>query len=293
LWALASAPREPEVVRRFAANYLELHHPLLGPARKEARSLGIEPRLPRESYTLAHVSPLFSDDRADVRRLAGVIAAQEALRWNDPDLLYRLAASPFREMRAVASELLLAIGEADADPARIPPLEWLRADPVFALAEQTEKASRELALALIRRHYERLGGASRLAWLMESADREVRLFAVRLLWEKHRGGRFGSEEALIRFLRTTLFGLPPGRIGAGQSAPAEAAPDRPFSASVAKRRLIEVLRDLAVADVAFARLVKPVLEELASSVAKGEWQSSVAALAWIARAHPDLSGGAP
>ena len=43
------------------------------------------------------------------------------------------------------------------------------------------KATREIALTLVRRHYERIGGARRLAWLMESPDREVRLFAVRLL----------------------------------------------------------------------------------------------------------------
>ena len=41
-------------------------------------------------------------------------------------------------------------------------------------------------MELIRRHYVRLGGAARLGWLMESPDREVRLFAVRLLWERHR-----------------------------------------------------------------------------------------------------------
>ena len=45
---------------------------------------------------------------------------------------------------------------------------------------------RETALTLIRRHYERLGGATRLAWLMESPHREVGLFTVRLLWEQRR-----------------------------------------------------------------------------------------------------------
>jgi len=72
----------------------------------------------------------------------------------------------------------------------VPPLEWLLPNEIFALAESSEKTARELALALIRRHYDRLGGASRLAWLMESPDRDVRLFAVRLLWEKYRQRAF-------------------------------------------------------------------------------------------------------
>lgn len=285
LWSLARDTSEP--LRRFAANYLLSHHPELHSRQQSAVSLGLKPALTAQDYAQSFVEPLFLDERPDVRRLAAAIAKEEMLRWNDPALLFRLANSVHRELRTAAGELLLSIGEADADPARAPPVEWLGADTVFALAESLEKTAREVALALIRRHYDRLGGKSRLAWLMESPDREVRLFAVRLLFEKHRRDRYRADDELLQFLRSTLLGLPPGRMERRELS-AEILPGRALSASVAKRRLIEVVRDLAVEDLEFARLIEPVLVELSGSVAKGEWQSCVAALAWIARAHPDL-----
>ena len=80
-----------------------------------------------------------------------------------------------------------------------------------------------------------------------------------------------------------MLGLPPGRM---ERRDADSLADRALPASVAKARLIEVVRDMAVEDTAFAALVTPVLEEMSSSAAQGEWQSSVAALARIRRAHP-------
>lgn len=290
LWSLARDRSEP--LRRFAASYLLAHHPQLFSTQHAAVSLGLKPALAARDYELSFVEPLLFDDRPDVRRLAASIAKEEMLRWNEPALLFRLANSPHRELRSAAGELLLGIGEADADPARTPPVTWLTADAVFALAESQEKTAREIALALIRRHYDRLGGKSRLAWLMESPEREVRLFAVRLLFEKHRRDRYRADDELLHFLRSTLLGLPPGRMERRELS-AEVLPGRPLSASVAKRRLIEVVRDLAVEERDFARLVEPVLAELSRSVAKGEWQACVSALAWIARAHPDLKTSDP
>jgi hypothetical protein len=301
IWSLLQ-PGQPEPVRRFAAAYLRVHHPEIGPGTDEARSLGIKPRLPRTSYTLERVRPLFDDGQADVRRLARDIGRQELVRWNEPQVLYELARSRFRDGRALAAEALLHIGEPDADAKTVPPVAWLATAQVFALAESPIKATREVALTLIRRHYERLGGIERLGWLMESPDREVRLFAVRLLWEKHRPlpnakaagpagtphARFSSTEALQQFLRTVLLGLPPGRMERRESTEG-ALPDRPLSASRAKRHLIDVVRDMAVEDASFAAVVVPVLEEMMHSRAKGEWQGCVAALARIRRAHPTLA----
>ncbi|MEZ5579768.1 MAG: hypothetical protein R3F40_10395 [Candidatus Competibacteraceae bacterium] len=67
------------------------------------------------------------------------------------------------------------------------PVEWLLPERVFQLAESRHKITRETALTLIRRHQEQLGDPARLAWLMESPHREVGLFTVRLLWERHAG----------------------------------------------------------------------------------------------------------
>ncbi len=300
LWSLLTGS-QPEPVRRFAGIYLRVHHPDLNPTMEEARQLGIKPKLKNKAYSLDRLRGLFFDAHADVRRVATAIGRYELVRWNDRALVYELAASRYREGRSLAGEALLHIGDSDADPKLVPPADWLSAPHVFALAESPSKATREIALTLVRRHYQLLGGVSKLGWLMESPDREVRLFAVRLLWDKHRPidyphgaeerqqeqDRFESLEALQGFLRTVLFGLPPGRMERREKT-GDALPDRPLPASIAKRRLIDVVRDMALENGWFAQVVAPVLEEFMSSQAKGEWQGCVAALAQIRRAHPNL-----
>lgn len=307
LFQLASGADQPDAVRAFAATYLKVHHPDLHGSTPEARQHAVTPRLDHDAFTLARVRPLFDDPRPDVRRLGVAIAKHELARWGDPAVLYAMADSRSPEVRGAGCDLLLAIGEGE----RALPIAWLDAGRVFTLAESPNKATRETALAVIRRHYERIGSAERLGWLMDSPERDVQIFAVRLLWDRHRpratpagwtprkpiaglplaAEPFSSEEALRQFLRTLLFGLPPGRLE--RRDPGEAARARPLPASVAKRRAIEVTRDLAVEDAAFARTIQPVLEEFLASQAKGEWQACVAALATIRRAHPDMKTALP
>jgi hypothetical protein len=311
LWSLAAGPKEPEPVRRFAATYLLVHHPDIGPNREEARSLGVKPKLGHDAYRLDRVRPLFFDERADVRRLAATVGRKELVRWGDRSLLYELCDSRFREARDAGGELLMAIGRPEPGE-DVPPADWIDGARVFALAESPLKATREIGLTVIRQHYGVIGGAHRLANLMESPDREVRLFAVRLLFERHRPRetpsewrpakgqkegfgateRFESADALRLFLRTVMFGLPPGRMERRDLAD-DAVPDRALPASVAKRRLLGVVRDLAIEDAAFARIVLPVLEEFMHSRAKGEWQGCVAALAHVRAAHPSLESPLP
>jgi hypothetical protein len=307
LWELATGKKQPEPVRAFAATYLKAHHPDLGPRTQEARTLGITPRLDQDAYAMATVRPLLLDDRADVRRLAVAIAGEEFLRWNDPELVYELAGASHREPRALGAELLLGV-LTEGDGGRRVPAAWLDGRRMFQLVESPQKAAREVALTLIRRLYDRLGGVERLAWLMDSPDRDVRLFAVRLFWDRHRpkpwpadhvprkqvGAPIGHERfadlaALRQFARTALFGLPPGRIGERDPiVPGAPAPERPLAASIAKKRLIESMRDLGLEDVEFARAIAPVLGEFASSTAKGEWQASVQALTALRARHGNL-----
>ncbi|HWO22407.1 MAG TPA: hypothetical protein VNO30_26795, partial [Kofleriaceae bacterium] len=303
LWELATGKKQPENVRQFAATYLKAHHPELGPRLPEARALGITPRLDHDAYALATVRPLFDDDRIDVRRLAVAIAGEELVRWGDPDLVYDLAGSARPEPRAIGGELLLGLIVEGSEARRVPAA-WIDGRRLFQLAESPHKAAREVALTLIRRLYEQLGGAEKLAWLMDSPERDVRLFAVRLFWERHRPKpwptnyqprkqvhaaigteRFADLTALRSFARVVLFGLPPGRIGERdplvEGAP---RPERPLPASVAKRRLIEAVRDVGLDEIELARALRPVLEEMSESIAKGEWQASVQAItAWRAR----------
>ena len=304
LWELAAGRKSPEAVRGFAATYLKAHHPDLGPRLAEARALGIVPRLDHAAYPLATLRPLLFDDRADVRRLAVAIAGEELTRWGDRDLVYELAGAAHKEPRGLGGERLLS-AIAAPDPAAAA---WLvEGARLFQLAESPHKAAREVALTLIRRLYERVGGAERLAWLMDSPERDVRLFAVRLFWDRHRpkpwpadhaprraaGAAIGTERfadlaALRQFARSVLFGLPPGRIGERDPvAPGAAKPVRALPASVAKRRLIEALRDVALDEIDLARAVAPVLTEFTGSTAKGEWQASLQALIALRARHAE------
>jgi hypothetical protein len=185
------------------------------------------------------------------------------------------------------------------------PAAWIDGRRLFQLAETPHKASREVALTLIRKLYDQVGGAERLAWLMDSPDRDVRLFAVRLFWDRHRPKpwpddyaprknvgapvgrqRFADLAALRQFARVVLFGLPPGRVGEREAlAPGAPQPERPLPASVAKRRLIEAMRDLGLEDVDFAQAIAPVLTEFTESTAKGEWQASLQALTALRAKH--------
>lgn len=308
LWELAAGANQPEPIRHFAAAYLRAHHPQLGPNDAETRVFHIQPGLTAADYPLHRVRPWFDDQRPDVRRLAVAIAREEVRHWNDPTLLYRLADSSHREPRSFAIEYLLRLGDTAVEPAL--PLDWLLPERVFQLAESRHKVVRETALTLIRRYCDRLGGAARLAWLMESPHREVGLFTVRLLWERQRPrpaavpsavgtvaqpavDSFAALDELRQFLRKTLFGLPPGRLERRELDSHQAAPDRPWPASVGKRRLIEAIKTLALSDAAFAELATPVLEEFRHSRAKNEWQHCVAALVQIRKAHPAVQVDLP
>src|SRR5262249_29092177 len=199
----------PERVRASAATYLKAPPPELGPRRPEAKALGIKPRLGPDAYPLATVRPLLADTRADVRRLAVAIAAEEIVRWGEPGLVYELTSSPDKEPRALGSELLLG-AIAEGEGVRRVPVAWIDGRRLFALAESAHKATREVALPLIGRLYEQVGGAERLAWLMDSPDRDVRLFAVRLFWDRHRPTPWPAtyqprKPAGVRLAATTRF----------------------------------------------------------------------------------------
>lgn len=305
LFELALGAKQPAPVRTFAQTYLRCHHPVIGPEQPEAKSYQLKPRAPRKAYTPEKLWPALFDARDDVRRFALAVARAELRAWGWHTRVYELAESEAKEVRNLAYDALLRAGEPDADPRCTLKPEELDAVKVFTLSESTLRGTREVAVELIRKHYARLGGAERLAWLMESADREVGLFAVRLLWEKHRPlhlpegwrpavknevreaastERFADVEALRTFLRRMLYGLPPGRAKEARDGMVA----RRLSASTAKRRVIELVRDLGLEDEHFARVVAPVLGEFTGSLAKGEWQSCLASLVRLRAAHPGV-----
>lgn len=311
LFELALGAKQPAPVRAFAQTYLRCHHPVIGPEQPESKSYQLKPKAPRKAYTPEKLWPALFDARDDVRRFALAVTRAELRAWGWHTRVYELAEAEAKEVRNFAYDALLRAGEPDADPRCTLKPEELDAVKVFTLTESTKRSTREVAVELIRRHYARLGGAERLAWLMESADREVGLFAVRLLWEKHRpthlpegwkpakkgdnevvphvgaAERFPNVEALRAFVRRMLYGLPPGRSKEAR----EDMVARRLSASTAKRRVIELVRDLGLEEESFARVVAPVLGEFTGSLAKGEWQSCLASLVRLRTAHPGVELG--
>jgi hypothetical protein len=299
MFSMATGRKESEAARRLAQTWLLCHHPKLGPQQAPSRELSIPADVPRESYTADLVWPTLWDDRADVRRFGVTVARAELARWADPARVYELADSPHREVRGIAYDALTQAGKPTADPALALSLDDLDPAMVFSMTESTVRGTRDVAMSLIREHYRRLGGAERLGWLMQSADREVRMFAVRLLWERHRpttiptgwappGGSprpgastFDDGEALRDLLRRLLFAVPPARGG----EKGDRRGGRRLPASAAKRRIVEVVRDFGLRDRAFAELVAPVLAEFTGSVAKGEWQACLSALMTLRAAH--------
>jgi hypothetical protein len=307
LFDLALGAKQPAPVRAFAQTYLRCHHPVIGPEQPESKSFQLKPKAPRNAYTPERLWPALFDARDDVRHFALAVARVELRAWGWHTRVYELAEANAKEVRNLAYDALLDAGEEGADKRRTLTPDELDAVKVFTLSESTKRSTREVAVELIRRHYARLGGPERLAWLMESADREVGLFAIRLLWEKHRPlhlpegwkpsnavaspvgatERFPNVEALRTFLRRMLFGLPPGRSKEAR----EGNVARRLPASEAKRRVIELVRDLGLEQESFARIVAPVLGEFTGSLAKGEWQSCLASLVRLRAAHPGVELG--
>lgn len=305
LFSLATGEKEPEPVRLFAQTYLRCHHPGISAEQPETKSFGLKPQLPRSAYTAERVWGALFDSRPDVRKFAVAITRAELRSWGYQEKVYELAESDAKEVRNIAYDATLKAGEPNADPACTLTPEELDPVKIFSFTESRKRSTREVGMELIRKHYTRLGGPERLAWLMQSPDREVRLFAVRILWERHRplslsqgwkprgkhvttvehAGRFADADALRGFLRGILYGVPPGRSADPRD---DGAGLRRLSASVAKRNVIEIVRDMGLKDPAFARLVEPVLEEFTGALPKGEWQACLTALMQLRRAHKDL-----
>lgn len=305
LFSLALGTKEPEAVRVFAQTFLRCHHPKIGKEQAESKQFNVKPSIKRDAYTMDRIWPALFDQRGDVRRFGVTMAREELRRWGAQSRVYELAESSAKEVRKIAYDALSQAGESYADPdfALLP--EELDAAQIFSMTESRMRASRDIAIELIRKHYKRIGGAERLGWLMQSADREVRFFAVRLLWEKHRprgvpaewkpkppagstkkarledAGPFKDAEALRDLLKRLLFTIPPGR----SMEALEGARTKKLPAGVAKRNLVDIVRDLALEDAAFAQIVAPVLADHTGSKAKGEWHACLSALMTLRSRH--------
>ena len=95
-----------------------------------------------------------------------------------------------------------------------------------------------------------------------------------------------SGENLRDYLRRSLFGIPPARLPKRRGKDGQTL--RPLPARKAKLALIEVARDLAVEDSAFAERVAPLFLEFVQSEGASERAACLVALTRIRHAHPTL-----
>jgi hypothetical protein len=108
-------------------------------------------------------------------------------------------------------------------------------------------------------------------------------------------GKPASDAALRDFVRRILFTVSPGRLpkASAEAARARKADKlRPLPARKAKLGLIEVMRDLAVDEAAFAAIVRPLFAEFMASRGESERAACLVALTRIDKAHPTASPSA-
>jgi len=293
----ADAPR-----RRFARRYLEFHHPALHEA-EVGRPIAPGMALPDGFVTLERATRLLDDERAAVRGLGIAMLKHDlvSLGATLPDLV-PWAELPHADVFEFVSEALTAPDKLEFRGYRLDP-DGFAVDEVYRLCDSLDPATRRLGMTLIAAH-PRLSVPSELYRLTESPDRRVVAFVVRQLWARYRrratseswtppdgdaGGRpdapFAEGADIRAFLRRTLFAIPPARPEkeAGRAklsaAPERRAPRVP--ARVAKLSLIEVCRDLALEDRAFARRVVPVFQEFLRSQGQSESAACLVALTRI------------
>ena len=323
LWAMATDPGPADApLAKFAQQYLRRHHPDICLAATD-RPVDPGAEIPADFLTWQRVRPLFAEPRQPLRQLALDLARWELARWAPPIFdLVALAESAHAEVREFVGKALLAADTPDVKRFRVDPAR-LSADAVYAFCESLHPTARGLGMELIKRN-PRLAIPEELFRLSESPDRQVVAFVVRTLWDLYRDrgvtrgwtppahpprrGRDAKEErpegvgaparpdklpaghlALREFMRRVLFTVPPAKPPpAADEGAAKGPRQRPLPARKAKLALIEVTRDLAVADPDFAAVVAPLIHEFMGSRGASERAACLVALARIAQAHPAL-----
>jgi hypothetical protein len=298
LWEMAIAPGNEDVsLGRFARRYIRRHHPDIA---MEETDRPVDPgaEIPAVFFSFERIAPLFHETRKPLREFALKIARWEFSRWAPPvKALLGLAESPFSEVRDFIAQALLADDAPEHKRYRIDPANLTPA-AVYSFCESPDENTRDLGMKLIERHAH-LKVPEELFRLTESPDRKVRAFVIRVLWSLYRDRGIteqwkpyvppqpalgqpppqrgegpphrpeklpASNEEMRAFFRRVLFEIPPARAESVKK-PEEGEQQgirvrlRPLPARRAKRYLVEVMRDLALEDVAFAAVVVPVLEE--------------------------------
>ena len=323
LWAMATDPGSADApLRTFALQYMRRHHPDISLAMTD-RPVDPGAEIPESYLTFERIKPLFYDKRESVRSFALDIARWELARWKPPiEGIVEMCEADHQEVRNFAEKALLADDGKEHARYRIDPT-TLTTDAVYSFCESLDAGTRALGMQLIARN-PRLAVPEELFRLTESPDRQVRTMVIHTLWSLYRDkGTTGGwkpapppattigkkktdkaeeepeapptrpenppakDDVMAAFFRRILFTLPPGRPPVVKTPGAKKKRKlRPVPARKAKLGLIEVMRDLAVEDTAFAGVVTPLFEEFMTSRGQAEHGACLVALTRIRNAHP-------
>jgi hypothetical protein len=279
--------------------------------------------IPLEFLSFERVQPFFAETRKPVRDFALELARWEFARWKPgAEALLVLSESPHTDVRNFVAEALLAEDTPENRRFRIDP-DTLAPSEVYRFCESADADTRRLGMQIIQRS-PRLRLPEELFRLTESPDRVVRSFVIRALWSlyrdrgvtpdwkptappapsigaaskaagpesrgpgvPHRPEKLpASPPSLSAFLRRVLFEVPPGPSEPSPGAKEGNRPRlKPLPARRAKLEMVEVMRDLALEDAAFAAGVMPLLEEFMISRGLSERAACLVAVTRIRHTH--------
>ena len=316
LWAMATGKgKEDDPIRKFAVAYLRRRHPDICLAETD-RPVDPGEEIPAAFLTYERIKPVFTDDRRLLRELALEYAQWEFARWNpSPEDLIALCEAPDPRIRQFVARALFADDTRQNSRFRLDANRFSAAS-VYAFCESADDGTRELGMLLIR-SYPQFQVPEALFRLTESPDRRMRAFVIRIIcslyrqtgitshWQpptetSHKPATDADIEApaeslrpvtpfaghgeLRDFLRRILFEIPPARYPKQEEAQTLSRL-KPLSTRKAKLAMIDVMRDLAVEDEAFARVILPLLEEFMLSKGKSEMAACLVAVTRIKVSH--------
>ncbi|MEC7119884.1 MAG: hypothetical protein VXW65_08295, partial [Pseudomonadota bacterium] len=291
------------------------------------RPVDPDAEIPASFLTLERLQPLLNHLYVEMRQFALEIAQFELARWSPSSRdVVLLAESRYPETRDLIQEALLDPASADNKGYHLH-TETLDPTAVYGLCESRHAFGRQLGMQIVRATPQ-FQQPQVLFQLTESPEREVRSFAIRLLWQRYR--HYATTADWRPHLNGTTLSLGQTKIqqqaqraqqlGTGlperptewpatadalqgllrrwlfELPPARLAPmeqgvtlsRKPMPASRAKCALIETCRDLALEDQAFAQLVLPVFETFQRSRAQMEQAACLVAVTRIRHAYPAL-----
>ncbi len=216
----------------------------------------------------------FCESLRDFTRNLGMQIISRAPKFAKPDELFRLTESPDRRIRFFVIQTIW-----DLYRGRGITLSWTPPPDLQTDEGKTDSKKKE-------ENQEAAEQKSDVA-AETGADMPDMSAGGRSIAERRGEGEIAGRENLRNFLRRVLFEIPPARYSGGSGKRVRVLPARK-----AKLYMIEVLRELSVEHVEFARLTVPLLTEFMHSRGKSEHAACLVALTRIHETHPRLEASA-